>query len=227
MHDAALSDRYVCQARNSISGTYAGNDFAGDPSFCECGDFFKTAPEHKRIAAFEPHHLVAFLGVFDEHAVDFFLGDLLFIWQFGSVDKLFAGNIAQSIQKRGGAQVVCDDDISLLECGLAAERDEIPRAGAATNQLDWVQILGRVSGGSGSSIGRGRIWAGIWSSHAASLEHLVMQIICSTRKIFFDRAAILLLVSRAEFWDELLGILLGDGDAGFMVSVYVSDDAMI
>lgn len=54
-----------------------------------------------------------------------------------------------------------------------------------------------------------------------------MQIIGSTRKIFFDRAAILLLVSRAEFWDELLGILLGDGDAGFMVSVYVSDDAMI
>lgn len=50
-----------------------------------------------------------------------------------------------------------------------------------------------------------------------------MQIIGSTRDVFFDRAAILLLVSRAEFWDELLG----DGDAGFMVSVYVSDDAMI
>jgi phosphoadenosine phosphosulfate reductase len=98
----------------------------------------------------------------------------------------------------------------------------VPRAGAATNQLDWVQILGRASG-----IGSGRIWAGIWSSHAASLEHLVMQIIGSTRDVFFDRAAILLLVSRAEFWDELLGILLGDGDAGFMVSVYVSDDAMI
>lgn len=54
-----------------------------------------------------------------------------------------------------------------------------------------------------------------------------MQIIGSTREIFFDRAAILLLGFRAEFWDVLLGILLSDGGAGFMVSVYVSDDAMI
>lgn len=42
-----------------------------------------------------------------------------------------------------------------------------------------------------------------------------MQIIGSTREVFFDRAAILLLVSRAEFWDVLLRILFSDGDAGF------------
>lgn len=54
-----------------------------------------------------------------------------------------------------------------------------------------------------------------------------MQIIGSTREVFFDRAAILLLVSRAEFWDVLLRILFSDGDACFMVSVYVSDDAVI
>src|SRR5512132_184836 len=62
-------------SRHSHRGADTGNDFKGNPCVGERFRLFTAPAEDERIAALEPHNLIAEPRVVDEYTVDFFLSD--------------------------------------------------------------------------------------------------------------------------------------------------------
>ncbi len=106
-------------------------------------DLLAAAPEHERIAALEPHDVLAALRVLDEQLVDLFLRGAAAADELADVEA--RGVAAREIQDFGGHEPVVHDDIGFLQRAQALQRHQTGIAGTGADQHD-------VSGGQGIGI---------------------------------------------------------------------------
>ena len=67
---AAAGERHIQPRGGALRGGDAGHDFERDSGRLERGDLFFEAPEHQRVAGFEPDHAPAGIGERDHQVVD-------------------------------------------------------------------------------------------------------------------------------------------------------------
>ena len=105
-------------------------------------DLLAAAPEHERIAALEPHDVLAALRVLDEQLVDLFLRRAATADELADVEA--RGVAAREIQDFGGHEPVVHDDVGFLQRTQALQRHQtgIARTGADQHDVPGGQGIG-------------------------------------------------------------------------------------
>ncbi|CAD5989107.1 protein of unknown function [Streptomyces sp. KY70] len=146
--DAPVGDR--------DTGCPGDGDGAGDPGDDRAGDalggqrlrLLHAPAEDERVAALEPDHGLARLGVLDQRLVDRLLGHEPAVRDLRRVDHLDVRR--QFVEQVAGAEAVGDDHVGLGEEAAAAHRDQVRVAGAAADQGDAGGVVAVVRGGDGA-----------------------------------------------------------------------------
>lgn len=132
----------------------ARNDLDLDSGFAAECHLLATASEDERVAALQPHDLLAVAGEGDEEFVDRVLRHGMVAGELADIDDLGAeGDVVggESVEDSAGAEPVGDDDVSRLEGTEAADSEEAGVAGPGADERDPTS----------RSLSSGRCWRGI------------------------------------------------------------------
>ena len=86
--DGPMSDRNTGQRGHRYGTRHTWHDGHRNPGVGAGKYLFVAAGEHERVTAFEAHHELAGLGVFDQNTVDGLLGHRAAVGNLGGVDHL-------------------------------------------------------------------------------------------------------------------------------------------
>ena len=143
----AMRHRDAQSSRHGDAGRDAADDFHFDAGRFEREHFFTAAPEHKRVAALQAHHLFAGPGRADHQAFDKVLRRRLAAAALADFDN---PGVRTGMRQYGAVyQVVNQDDIGEAEHARCLERQELRVAGAGASQK-------HLAGGGGLLHGRHR-----------------------------------------------------------------------
>ena len=122
----------------------AGHDGDRDPGAQAGQDLLGPPAEHERIAALEPGHEPAGLGVADQRRVDVLLGHGPAVRDLARVDDLHV--VAQLVEQRAGRQPVGEHHVGLGEQLPPAHGDQPGVAGPAADDRDPGGVTAAVPG---------------------------------------------------------------------------------
>ena len=94
---------------------------------------FSALIEQKRIAPLQSRHGLAFARLFGEQVTD---GVLIARLGRGAADVDPLGVFRRNRQQIGAHEVIEDHHVGLLQAAVAAQGDEVGRAGTGANQID-------------------------------------------------------------------------------------------
>ena len=136
MRHPALRHGHVCRRRNGHRGCHARDYRALKTGSRACLQLLKAATEHVRVAAFEPHDLLALTRIGHQHLVDTLLRDLARVGQLGHVYDFFAGQIQKILKLRGRPKMVRKDYVRCFQRAQASDGEQVPCAWAAADKSD-------------------------------------------------------------------------------------------
>jgi len=116
-----VGERNPGVGRDRIAGADAGNNLEGDARRRNVLGLFAASAEYKRIAPFEPAHLLALPGALDQELVDLLLGQALRSVH-PHVDNL--GSRLGFEQEFRIRQVVVDHHVGAAQNGRPLERQQ-------------------------------------------------------------------------------------------------------
>ena len=117
----------------------AGNDHDRDIVLAQPRDFFAAAPEHKSVAALEPHHAAAGLRRFDQTPVDLVLPDAGLAALLA--DEHALGIAPHAVEHGLGDELVVEHDIGVLQHLQRTQRQQIGIAGAGADQEHGARVI--------------------------------------------------------------------------------------
>ena len=149
--EAAMGERDAGDRGHRDGARDARHDLDVDAGVAAERDLLAAAPEDERVAALEPHDLLAVAGEGDEQLVDGVLRHRVVAGELADVDDLGAERDAlggEPVEHPAGAEPVGDDHVGRLERAESAEREQAGVAGAGAHERDGPPCAREVSSAS-------------------------------------------------------------------------------
>ena len=130
---AVIRDRNARIRGGANRRRHAGHDFEVHALLVQEQRFLTAAIEQERVAPLETRHDLAFARLLGQQVADRFL-IALFGRRAADVDAF--GIFRRHGEQVGMHEVIEDHHVGLLQAAVAAQRDQIRRAGPRTDQVD-------------------------------------------------------------------------------------------